>query len=164
MRKRSFVCLVVSLYDFCRFLLLSGVLALIAAPSKNNVETLTGIRLEAVPVPLFMAPLALFPIMAFFFWFDLDASLNSLRLYTAGKILSVVAAAAWIYHYPPPRAPLALILQGGSAGENLLKLFFAYVVPLLAVFDALSIALVQMRVKRRARAENAPAGPARGED
>jgi hypothetical protein len=155
MQKRSFVCLIVSLYDFCRFLLLSGALALIAAPPKNNIETLTGIRLEAVPLPVFMAPLALFPIMAFFLWFDLDASRYSIRLYTAGKVLSVVAAAAWLYHYPPVRAPLALILPGGSAGENLIKLFFAYAVPLIAVFDAASIALVQISVKRRARAGSA---------
>ena len=156
MQKRSWVCLIVSLYDFCRFLLLSAALALIAAPPQNSLETLTALRLEAIPLPLFMAPLALFPIMAFFLWFDLDASRSSIRLYTAGKILSVVAAAAWIYHYPPPRAPLALIMTG-SAGENLLKLFFTYLVPLIALFDAGSIALVQRSTKKDLRVESAPA-------
>ncbi|MDR2468136.1 MAG: hypothetical protein LBD22_04155 [Spirochaetaceae bacterium] len=137
MRNRSFLGFITVIYDVCRFVFLAALLCIAVFNPKVDTMQFSTMRIETIPLPLFIVPLTLFPIMAFFIWREAAGSGNFIRLYTAGKVLSIVTAVMWTYHHISLKGLFLIARFAGGA-----QFFVSALAPLLIVLDALSIAAV----------------------
>ncbi|MDR3138711.1 MAG: hypothetical protein LBT95_03445 [Treponema sp.] len=101
------------------------------------------------PYVVFMAPNALFPLMSLFLWLHLERYRPYLSLYMAGKIVSVVSAAAWIVS-SFRKIPESLY-AGGAQALVLLGMAFVFVFT-----DLLSVGGLWF-LRNRLRGKKAPA-------
>lgn len=135
MRTRSVLLCAAVFGDVCRFLLLLIILLFSAALPRGE-GTFIIQRSSDVFIPLFLAPLALFPIMAFFMWHDSEVC-GFGRLYAAGKILCVIAAIVWsIKHISP--ANLFLLMQI----QDVQLIILNCAVPGIMLWDVFSLVLI----------------------
>ena len=146
MQKRSFLCIITAIYDFCRFFVLLLLMVMVnSRPNGSSALSGSYSALGNLPFMLYVAPLALFPIMSLFLWYNFEASKGFIRLYITGKILSIVAAASWSITRLSPRS-LFIILRYG----DLWQIFDSCIALILLFGDILTIALISLVSKKKA--------------
>jgi hypothetical protein len=121
------------LYDVFRFI----ILALLLLPAEIQF---TGLDNYFMPNPLYIAPLTLFPLMAFFMWFDSKKYRVFAYLYTAGKIISLSAVVAAIFYSRDKFSAIFMFLEVKRA-------LFHLILPCLAFLDLLFIVPVIFSLK-----------------
>ncbi|MDR2864641.1 MAG: hypothetical protein LBV68_03410 [Spirochaetaceae bacterium] len=140
MQKRPLLCLVIAGYDVFRFIVMITILTLFAAVSNANGRS----GLQSIPFLVYAAPLAIFPLMAFFLWYDNLSYRPFAFLYIAGKTIGIVAVFIWIYVNKPlsglfPSFPFA------ASKDILLDI----AIPVLSFIDLFSIAGIFSSCKKR---------------
>jgi Zn-dependent protease with chaperone function len=113
------------LYDVFRFV----VLVFLLLPAEIRF---TGSDNYFMPNLLYIAPLTLFPVMAFFMWFDSKKYKVFAYLYTSGKIIGLSAVAAAIFHSRDEFSSIFMLLDSKRALLDL-------ILPCLALLDMLFI-------------------------
>jgi hypothetical protein len=109
--------LVLFAYEFIRLIIIISLIS--AAPEGER----------SVPYLVYAASNALYPLMAFFMWFNLSEYRSYVLLYTAGKCIAAAAAAGWVFFFLR-NIPAAAGMGGLPAPLSVL---------LFAVLDILSI-------------------------
>jgi hypothetical protein len=127
--------LIMFLYDTARFFALF-VLFVALEPQVNPADNYFAGKL------LYAAPLALFPLMAFFLWLDREKYSPFVYLYAAGKIISVCAAAVAVIS--SFRELLTMFLFADAK-----KIIVNITVPVLTFLDLLFVILLVFSSNRR---------------
>jgi hypothetical protein len=149
MKKRPVLYLLTAVYDFWRFIAFAGFWALAGVAARNSGGSLTisggALQLDIIPIPMFLAPAALFPLMIFFLWFDYSKYRPFAPLYAAGKLIGVIAGAVWVWQNISPNL-IVLMARFGQWRH----FFLAVAVPVSVVLDAVFAAalLVSSRKNR----------------
>ncbi|MDR0452391.1 MAG: hypothetical protein LBH15_05060 [Treponema sp.] len=76
-------------YDLLRLIVMLEVVVLFALPADGSGGA-------AFPLLAYMAPNALFPMMAFFFWLRPEEHRPYIFLYLSGKIVGIMANLGWL--------------------------------------------------------------------
>ncbi|MDR0526634.1 MAG: hypothetical protein LBG79_02270 [Spirochaetaceae bacterium] len=140
MGKRSILLLIAFLGDTCRFLLILALFTLTFNVSSAYIPDFNAMRYGVIPYSLFLAPLAIFPLMVFFLWHDEECGGFS-KLYFAGKLICVTAEIFWsvrnIRFYE-------IIFMLSS--EHYAQIISVCSTPALVVWDALSMLFVKKAI------------------
>jgi hypothetical protein len=141
-RKRSVIYFFIIFYEFGRFLKLLGLFSALIAISKDAGTSSFALSLKWMPLPLYLAPLALFPIAAFFIWLEPLHRGVLTNLFISIKTLSVLAGALWVYN----NIPLSM-LRSALLNFNIKQVVMLMDIPLMLIFDIISI-LILARLKK----------------
>lgn len=125
----------------------------VIAGAQSNLIVINGDfnRLGGIPFLAYAAPLALFPLMAFFLWWNCALYRPFLNLYVAGKALGLVAVGVWAFR-TKPWMNVFFFVRAGMGNDALLLL----ALPLVSCVDVLSI-IAMLAVCGKGRAGGAPA-------
>ena len=106
-------------YDVLRLIVMLETAVLFALPSG-------GLEGTAFPLLVYMAPNALFPMMALLFWFRPDEYRPYLFLYIAGKIVGIMANLGWLA-FSLKNTTLDMMIHGDFSSRLFLGSAFAMV-------------------------------------
>jgi len=135
-RLRSPQFFLLAICDFLRFLIMITLILGAGAVSPYEIRQAEHF-FGMFPYLVYCAPAVLFPIMGFFLWLDKESYRPYLYLYSAGKIISLAALAAWLYIFFDIKVVLSAFTLNGFSKSIL---YFAF--PLLCVIDILSLVIV----------------------
>jgi hypothetical protein len=135
MQKHRFVCLVLTVYDIFRWVLMTAILVgLVGTAEKGIVINGAATTLTMIPYLLYAAAPALFPLMTLFLWLNRKQYRPFASLYIAGKIIGIVAVVVWCYFNWSLNGTMLLVRFG--KGRDIL---YHIIIPFLTLLDALSV-------------------------
>jgi hypothetical protein len=135
MQKRTGLCMVLTVYDVFRWLLMTGMLLVVAgAPTRGIVIGGAGNSLNSIPFLVYAAAPMIFPLMAFFLWQNKAVYRPFSYLYIAGKLISIVAVFVWCFS--TWRLNGLIFLIRFSSRQDVL---FQLVVPFFSLLDVFSV-------------------------